>query len=57
MANKYNCEFIETSAKMNTNIDEAFKVLSEKMIEIKSKNKEKEEQFRLDSSKKKKSCC
>lgn len=56
MANKYNCEFIETSAKTNTNIDEAFKVLSKKMIEIKSKNKEKEEQFRLDSLKKKKSC-
>ena len=47
LANKWGCEYIETSAETNFNCKEAFEILAKKIIQIK-RNKIK---------KKKKGCC
>lgn len=58
LATKYNCEFLETSAKKNINITETFDKLIQKMIDNKSKIKLKEEQFRLlQIEKRRHHCC
>ena len=47
LANKWGCEYIETSAETNFNCKEAFEILAKKIIQIK----------RNELKKKKKGCC
>jgi Ras-related protein Rab-1A len=64
-ADRNGMEFMETSAKMNTNVNEAFETLGKLMIEFNSKNNNKTQQgenktFKADSGKDlntKKKCC
>lgn len=64
-ADRNGMEFMETSAKMNTNVNEAFETLGKLMIEFNSKNNNKTQQgenktFKANSGKDlntKKKCC
>ena len=61
-ANRNGMQFIETSAKMNTNVTEAFEALAKLMIKFNSQNKTKTEEKKVLNSagknlKTKSSCC
>ena len=56
--NKYDeLDYVETSAKHNTEIDELFQELGEKLYEIEEKNPQTKQYIKLMTKKKKRSCC